>query len=33
MQYFPGCRRIDSHTIGFETEDFYKMIQTLKFVL
>ena len=33
MQYFPGCRRIDSHTIGFETNDFYTMVQTLKFVL
>lgn len=33
MSYFPGVRRIDSHTVGFEESDWFETARKLKFLL
>ncbi len=33
MGYFPGVTRIDSHTVRFESEDWFEVARTLKFIM
>ncbi|MDY3918707.1 MAG: M55 family metallopeptidase [Candidatus Limivivens sp.] len=33
MGYFPGVTRVGSHTVRFESDDFFEVARTLKFIL
>lgn len=33
MSYFPGAKRLDSHTVGFEEDNIFELARKLKFTL